>query len=117
MGEYGRLEHHGMKRYFWIFGVMLDSDVVMLDSIHPASSRAACFVSCLRSPMGRIFGNAEKAIGQEIFTAVSEGNGVKQKGQLQDEASSVFWVVVSKIFYFHPYLGKIPILTNIFQRG
>ena len=27
------------------------------------------------------------------------------------------WVVVSKIFYFHPYLGKIPNLTNIFQRG
>ena len=21
------------------------------------------------------------------------------------------------MFYFHPYLGKIPILTNIFQRG
>ena len=27
------------------------------------------------------------------------------------------WVVVSNIFYFHPYLGKIPILTNIFQQG
>ena len=27
------------------------------------------------------------------------------------------WAVVSKFFYFHPYLGKIPILTNIFQRG
>ena len=27
------------------------------------------------------------------------------------------WLVVSNIFYFHPYLGKIPILTNIFQRG
>ena len=27
------------------------------------------------------------------------------------------WVVVSNIFYFHPYLGNIPILTNIFQRG
>ena len=26
-------------------------------------------------------------------------------------------VVVSNIFYFHPHLGKIPILTNIFQRG
>ena len=26
-------------------------------------------------------------------------------------------VVVSNIFYFHPYLGKSPILTNIFQRG
>ena len=23
----------------------------------------------------------------------------------------------SNIFYFHPYLGKIPILTNIFQKG
>ena len=23
----------------------------------------------------------------------------------------------SNICYFHPYLGKIPILTNIFQRG
>ena len=27
------------------------------------------------------------------------------------------WVVVSNIFYFHPYLGKILILTNIFQMG
>jgi len=27
------------------------------------------------------------------------------------------WVVVSNIFYFHPYLGKIPILTDSFQRG
>ena len=27
------------------------------------------------------------------------------------------WVVVSNMFYFQPYLGKIPILTNIFQMG
>ena len=27
----------------------------------------------------------------------------------------IVWVVVSNSFYFHPYLGKIPILTNIFQ--
>ena len=26
-------------------------------------------------------------------------------------------MVVSNIFYFHPYLGKIPILTNIFHMG
>ena len=26
-------------------------------------------------------------------------------------------MVVSKIFYFHPYLGKIPILTIIFFEG
>ena len=25
--------------------------------------------------------------------------------------------MVSNIFYFHPYVGKIPILTNIFQMG
>ena len=30
---------------------------------------------------------------------------------------NMIWVVVSTIFYFHPYLGKIPIFTNIFQRG
>ena len=27
----------------------------------------------------------------------------------------IIWMVVSNIFYVHPYLGKIPILTNIFQ--
>ena len=27
------------------------------------------------------------------------------------------WVVVSNIFYVHPYLGKIPIVTNIFEMG
>ena len=26
-------------------------------------------------------------------------------------------MVVSNIFYFHPYLGKIPIVTDIFQMG
>ena len=31
--------------------------------------------------------------------------------------TNILWVVVSNIFYFHPYLGKIPILTNIFQTG
>ena len=29
----------------------------------------------------------------------------------------MFWLVVSNIFYVHPYLGKISNLTNIFQRG
>ena len=28
-----------------------------------------------------------------------------------------FWVVVSNIFYFHPYLGEWSNLTNIFQMG
>ncbi len=30
---------------------------------------------------------------------------------------SINWVVFSNTVYFHPYSGKIPILTNIFQRG
>ena len=30
---------------------------------------------------------------------------------------NIIWVVVSNTFNFHPYLGKIPILTNIFQMG
>ena len=29
----------------------------------------------------------------------------------------IIWLVVSIFFNFHPYFGKIPILTNIFQRG
>ena len=29
----------------------------------------------------------------------------------------VIWVVVSNIIYVHFYLGKIPILTNVFQMG
>ena len=29
----------------------------------------------------------------------------------------LYWLVVSKIFYVHPYLEKIPNWTNIFQRG
>ena len=27
------------------------------------------------------------------------------------------WVVVSNIFYFHPYLGKIPIFWLVFFKG
>ena len=29
----------------------------------------------------------------------------------------LIWLVVSNIFYFHPYLGTILILTNIFLLG
>ena len=37
---------------------------------------------------------------------------------LTNETSpDIDWMVVSNIFYFYPYLGKIPNLTNIFQRG
>ena len=32
-------------------------------------------------------------------------------------STMVFWVMVSNIVYFHPYLGKISNLINIFQMG
>jgi len=42
-------------------------------------------------------------------------HGVKKKTADNDRNQD--WMVVSNIFYFHPYLGKITILTNIFQAG
>ena len=51
-------------------------------------------------------------LSSEIF----RGWRVEVWGRL-DDGIEENWVVVSKIFYFHPYLGKIPILTNIFQMG
>ena len=36
---------------------------------------------------------------------------------MSNHFSMAIWVVVSNIFYFHPYLGKIAILTNIVQMG
>ena len=41
----------------------------------------------------------------------------KSFNENQSKLQYLGWVVVSNIFYFHPYLGKIPILTNIFQMG
>ncbi len=55
-----------------------------------------------------------------LLAAVLQVTGISRQcaeAESFSHASNIFWVVVSKIFYFHPYLGKIPILTNIFQRG
>ena len=51
--------------------------------------------------------------------AVDGFKDVWKQGKLagSNSLAHYHWVVVSNIFYFHPYLGKIPILTNIFQRG
>ena len=37
--------------------------------------------------------------------------------QKQEQTAKLLWVVVSNIFHFHTYLGKIPILTFNIQRG
>ena len=44
------------------------------------------------------------------------GKMVKRWSQIYKNFA-IFWVVVSSVFYFHPYLGKWSNLTNIFQRG
>ena len=55
------------------------------------------------------------------FSPVEAGSEVSKRYASvklgESEIGDIFWVVVSNIFYFYPYLGKIPILTNIFQRG
>ena len=50
-------------------------------------------------------------------TILMTSRGLEVDGNSHQCVCVFFWVVVSNIFYFHPYLGKIPILTNIFQMG
>ena len=61
-------------------------------------------------------------MGEVIPAGTSVGDAqLNLKGQPkaanQKKQTSQNWVVVSNIFYFHPYLGKISILTNVFQMG
>ena len=44
-------------------------------------------------------------------------NAVSQQVFRPSTRIESIWVVVSNIFHFHPYLGKISNLTNIFQMG
>ena len=37
--------------------------------------------------------------------------------EIPNVGNMFIWLVVSKILYFHAYLGKISNLTNIFQMG
>ena len=45
------------------------------------------------------------------------GKVMKRNGGRSQRTACFYYLVVSNILYFHPYLGKIPILTNIFQMG
>ena len=61
------------------------------------------------------FGFAEKmGFGFLVSRLQFPGESLLEKHSLK-----LIWLVVSNIFYFHPNLGKIPILTNtgIFQMG
>ena len=67
---------------------------------------------------------------QDMLDKAESFFGKKQKFKLQQKGKTAaasaklhrnstwntefHWVVVSNIFYFHPYLVKVPILTSIF---
>ena len=51
------------------------------------------------------------------WTSVGGFEGGRNTKKARNSMNLIHWVVVSNIFYVHPYLGKIPILINIFQRG
>ena len=65
-----------------------------------------------------VFGYPKKALKKIVRRVIPPPEQWKKPGCLGHIGDEKLpWVVVSKIFYVHPYLGKIPILTNIFQRG
>ena len=51
-----------------------------------------------------------------LFLVITAMNQRKPQNP-QKEIRKKIWVVVSDIFYFHPYLGKWSNLTDIFQQG
>ena len=54
------------------------------------------------------------AVAESLRRMRSKKGGVHRNDMF---SLKVMNLVVSNIFFFHPYLGKIPILTNIFQMG
>ena len=54
---------------------------------------------------------------QGFFCSVPDVVGAWDGVLFSKEYVCLIWVVVSNIFYVHPYLGKIPILTNTFGMG
>ncbi len=64
-----------------------------------------------------IEGHLRFAISIPLVDTCKYCSSGKKSGKPGEKDKILHWVVVSNIFYFHPYLGKIPNLTNIFQRG
>ncbi len=60
--------------------------------------------------MGNFYAGLMEVFGDELMSRVVCIRRLFRMNQQN-------WVVVSKIFYFHPYLGKWSNLTNIFQMG
>ena len=68
----------------------------------PALSRNGMWSTNIQNIHSEKFGKASRATKGGLF---------------KEKPFYHYWLVVSNIFYFHPYLGKVSILTNIFQTG
>ena len=67
---------------------------------------------CGNFHLPRLEMGSNRMVGFKVFQT-----DLLNRGVLKLPTHRLLCVVVSNIFYFHPYLGKIPILTNIFQIG
>ena len=93
-----------VPRYFWSWKFWVSKS--RKASCDPC---IACCSTWAMEPLGRT--------AKETFGVLTTWSRRLVDTPKNVEKVSHSWVVVANIFYFHPYLGKIPILTNIFQRG
>ena len=56
-------------------------------------------------------------LGHHVFIEETKPSRMCSQAEMRIQFSIIDWVMVSNIFDFHPYLGKIPILTKIFHMG
>ena len=69
------------------------------------------------SPAHPLAGHPPKRCTVHLETVWAPNTAPNETASQKRRLSVSFWVVVSNIFYFHPYLGKWSNLTNIFQMG
>ena len=89
---------------------------LMLTDFFPKIQQLEPFLDIFPMPLDKIsLWDGSRSITKKVLHISEAASFSKDPGIVN--MSLYTWVVVSNIFYFQPYLGKIPNLTNIFQRG
>ena len=107
------------KSILWISAYLTEKHQIGFATSHPFRSTA---------PSGHVEADNQDTMSSHevlhpgLWNFVTNGNlktGLVVSSWNHDISREVHksWLVVSNIFYFHPYLGKISDLTNIFQIG
>ena len=99
---FGTRENCGEKGDFWSFGDFRNCSIT-----HPKWV-GSCWTTFL-------FGSPHGLAKPGSWRVSSNSGGISRPSGTT--SCKRLMVVVSDIFYFHPYLGKISNLTNIFQMG